>query len=112
MPEKAELPLSYYLAYLVEKEGPRTGTRYKIVWNEVNIGLGDENSIVIEDPSISFKHARIVNKGGKFLLYDLLSENGTFINGKKLLRPKELNDFDEIQLGRTKLIFRKASGSI
>ncbi|RME89280.1 MAG: VWA domain-containing protein [Candidatus Hydrogenedentota bacterium] len=103
-------PLGYFHGYLVEKEGPHTGRKYKLVWDTVNIGYSDENSIVLEDPTVSAVHARIVRTKNGFILYDMLSENGVYLNGKKLLRPKKLNDFDEIQLGRTKLIFRRATG--
>lgn len=108
---KAKLPLDYHHGWLVEKEGPHTGRKYKINWHVVTIGFSDDNSIVIEDNTVSARHAKIERDGKSFVLYDLLSESGTYLNGKKLLRPKELSDFDEIGLGRTKLIFRKGTAS-
>ena len=110
MEEKLEQPQDNYLgpyAYLVEKEGPNAGKKYKMNWNVITIGYSDENAIVLQDPMISYKHAKIVRKINDFILYDLLSEQGVWLNGKKLLGPKKINDFDEIQLGRSKLIFRK-----
>lgn len=102
--------LNYYYAYLLEKEGPKTGSRYLLKWDIIIIGRNPDNSISIDDATISDQHAKIRrDEKNRFFIYDLLSDNGVFINDKKLLRPKELNDFDEIQLGRTKLIFRKAS---
>lgn len=93
--------------YLVEKQGPHTGKKYLILWQNVTIGQGLENSIVISDPSVSLRHAQIRQSEHYFVLYDLVSDGGTFLNGKKLLRPKVLKDFDEIQVGRTALIFRQ-----
>ena len=107
---RAKLPLDYHHGWLVEKEGPHTGRKYRINWHIVTLGFADDSSIVIEDNTVSPKHAKIERQGNKFVLYDLLSENGTWLNGKKLLRPKELNDFDEIGIGRTRLIFRKSAG--
>lgn len=107
---RAKLPLDYHHGWLVEKEGPHTGRKYRINWHIVTLGFADDCSIVIEDNTVSPRHAKIERQGNKFVLYDLLSENGTWLNGKKLLRPKELNDFDEIGIGRTKLIFRKSAG--
>lgn len=107
---RAKLPLDYYHAWLVEKEGPHTGRKYRINWHSITLGYTDDNSIVIDDNTVSPRHARIERQGKKFVLFDLMSENGTWLNGKKLLRPKELNDFDEIGLGRTRLIFRKSAG--
>ena len=98
--------------YLVEKEGPHTGRRYELNWENISIGYSDENSIAVDDPSVSYEHAKIKQKDGRFILYDLLSENGTYLNGKKLLRPSMLRDFDEIQMGKTKLIFRKVFQSV
>lgn len=106
---KAKLPLDYHHAWLVEKEGPHTGRKYKLSWHVVTLGFSDDNSIVIDDNTVSGRHAKIERQAKKFVLFDLVSENGTYLNGKKMLRPKELNDFDEIGLGRTKLIFRKSS---
>jgi hypothetical protein len=108
---RAKLPLDYHHGWLVEKEGPHTGRKYRINWHTVTIGYDDDSSIVIDDNTVSPKHAKIERQGNKFVLYDLLSENGTWLNGRKLLRPKELNDFDEIGIGRTKLIFRKSAGT-
>ncbi|MBV6494529.1 MAG: hypothetical protein LDLANPLL_02562 [Turneriella sp.] len=110
--EKAKLPIDYYHGWLLEKEGPHTGRKYKLTWYVVTLGFSDDNSIVIDDNTISPKHAKIERTDGKFILYDLLSETGTYLNGKKVLRPKELSDFDEIQLGRTKLIFRKSAAPV
>ncbi|MFZ5630504.1 MAG: FHA domain-containing protein [Spirochaetota bacterium] len=107
---RAKLPLDYHHGWLVEKEGPHTGRKYRINWHTVTVGFDDDSSIVIDDNTVSPKHAKIERQGNKFVLYDLLSENGTWLNGRKLLRPKELNDFDEIGIGRTKLIFRKSAG--
>ncbi|MDH4261477.1 MAG: VWA domain-containing protein [Spirochaetia bacterium] len=108
-PENHDKISDKYFAYIIEKEGPHTGRTSKIKWNIVTIGNGNENSIVINDPTVSYSHAKIVMSGDEFYLHDMISESGVFLNGKKLLRPKPLNDFDEILIGRTKLLFRKAS---
>lgn len=107
--ETAKLPLDYHHGWLVEKEGPHTGRKYRLNWHTVTLGFSDDNSVVIDDNTVSPRHAKIERDGRKFVLFDMMSETGTSLNGKKLLRPKELNDFDEIGLGRTKLIFRKSS---
>jgi hypothetical protein len=103
-----ELPEKYF-AYIVEKEGPHTGRTSKIKWSIATIGHGNENTIVINDPTVSYSHAKIAMSEGVFYLYDMISEAGVYLNGKKLLRPKPLNDFDEILIGRTKLLFRMAA---
>ncbi len=96
----------YTDAWLVEKIGPETGSRMPIYFNEVILGRSEEASIVINDDAVSLKHAKIKATNENFYLYDLVSENGTFLNGNKLLRPKPLYDWDIIKIGRTELIFR------
>lgn len=106
--EEARTPVSVQTqVYLVEKQGPQTGKKYPIQWQNITIGQGLENSIVIADVAVSLRHAQIRQKEHYFVLYDLISDQGTFLNGRKLLRPKVLKDFDEIQIGRTFLIFRQ-----
>lgn len=97
---------TYANAWLIEKSGPSTGRKYPIYWDEITIGRGRDNSIVIEDEFVSFKHAKIRNEKNTFRIYDLASDNGTYLNSKKLLRPKTLYDWDEIKIGRTLFIFR------
>ncbi|MES0491660.1 MAG: VWA domain-containing protein [Leptospirales bacterium] len=107
---KEPLPVDYHHAYILEKEGPETGKKHKIRWHLITIGHGDENTIVLEDSTVSYKHAKIEWKKGVFYLYDLMSEHGVYLNGKKLLRPRAIEDFDQIEIGRTVLLFRRAAG--
>lgn len=97
---------SYTNAWLVEKSGPETGKKFPLIWEEVTIGRDKENTIVINDDAVSLKHAKIKKVGNTYYLFDLASDNGTFLNNKKLLRPKPLSDWDEIQIGRTAILFR------
>jgi len=96
----------YAKAWLVQKDGPEAGKKFPMYWEEVTIGRDEENAIVIRDDAVSLKHARIREIKGAYYLFDLASDNGTFLNGKKLLRPRPLYDWDEIRMGRTLFIFR------
>ncbi|MCC5814949.1 MAG: FHA domain-containing protein [Leptospira sp.] len=97
---------SYSKAVLIQKEGPSPGRQYNLYGHETLIGRLETNHLVIWDNSLSPVHARIKNIQNKFVLYDMLSLSGVYLNGKKLLRPKVLYDFDEILIGKTLLIFR------
>ncbi len=97
---------TYANAWLVEKVGPETGKKFPIYWDEVTIGRSKDNSIVVDDQSVSMTHAKIKNLKNSYHIFDLVSDNGTFLNGKKLLRPKALYDWDEIQVGRSRFVFR------
>lgn len=96
----------YSKAWLVQKDGPEVGKKFPIFWEEVSLGRDEENSIVVKDEAVALKHAKIKEMKGAYYLFDLATDNGTFLNGNKLLRPKPLYDWDEIRIGRTQLIFR------
>ena len=100
---------TYSSAWLVQKQGPESGKKFPIFWDEVTIGRSRENSIVIQDESVSPCHAKIKKMAGSYFLFDLASDNGTYLNDKKLLRPRSVNDWDEIRIGRTHFIFRGAN---
>jgi len=87
--------------------GPRSGQSFALGINTLigrNANLCD---IVIDDPLVSRQHARIRQEGDQFYIYDLASANGTFVNGKAILRA-ELHDGDRISMGGTELEFKRA----
>ncbi len=97
---------AYSKAWLVMKDGPASGQKFPIFWDETAIGREATNTIVVPDQAVSLTHAKIKRFKDTYMLFDLVSENGTYLNGKKLLRPKTLCDWDEIKIGRTVFIFR------
>ncbi len=93
-------------AWLVERDGPNAGRKIPIKREEETIGRGKDNRIVLDDKSVSKKHARIKFIKNSFYLFDMVSDKGTFLNENKLLRPKLLYDWDEIRIGKKVFIFR------
>ena len=85
--------------------------RQKIVINsdEFFIGYSKTNNLTINEPGIAQTHCKIKFAENSFYIFDLISQTGTFLNDKKILRPRELNDWDEILLGNTLLVFRKSN---
>ena len=71
--------------------------------NEVTIGRDSDNDIQIDNISVSRVHARIVKEPNFYLLEDLSSTNGTFVNGKKINK-KYLKEDDEITIGKYTLM--------
>ena len=55
--------------------------------------------MAINDAEISRKHARLTFQGGKYVLEDLGSTNGTFVNGQRLAGPVVLKSGDVVSLG-------------
>jgi pSer/pThr/pTyr-binding forkhead associated (FHA) protein len=70
------------------------------------IGRKADNTLAIEDPAVSGHHARIVKIQAVFFLEDLMSTNGTAINGRPITR-HQLHDADVITIGRHRLVFQE-----
>jgi len=60
--------------------------------------------VFLDDVTVSRKHAELVRSGESFTISDLGSLNGTFVN-KKRIESAELEDDDELQIGKYRLTF-------
>jgi pSer/pThr/pTyr-binding forkhead associated (FHA) protein len=70
----------------------------------LTIGRRDTNDVVIEDPSVSGHHAKIDSLEDRFVLIDLQSKNGSFVN-EQLVNSHWLKHEDVITIGEHSLIF-------
>lgn len=84
---------------LVVKSGPVPGKTYPVEKDEVYIGRDVTNDVVINDAEVSRRHARLTLRSGSYVLEDLGSTNGTFVNGQRLTRPTIVRPGDAILLG-------------
>ena len=66
---------------------------------EITIGRVQGNDIILPKGNISKRHSRIVLKDGKFIIVDLKSTNGTYVNGKKITAPQVVKSSDKIYIG-------------
>jgi hypothetical protein len=72
----------------------------------LNIGKASENALALPDPSVSRHHAAVRRQGGEYVVLDLGSSNGTFVNGQRVgPEGQALRPGDVIIVGRTQLIF-------
>ncbi|HEX8825130.1 MAG TPA: FHA domain-containing protein, partial [Archangium sp.] len=71
-----------FLVTLEEKGGDTEQIEFEK--NEITIGRLDGNDIVLAKGNVSKYHSKIVAKDGKFIVVDMKSTNGTFVNGKKI----------------------------
>jgi len=71
--------------------------------SEVTIGRDAENDIQIDNISVSRVHAKIIEGPNYYLLQDLSSTNGTFVNGKRI-KQKYITEDDEIIIGKHTLM--------
>ncbi len=86
--------------------GPNPGFLYTLDNDAALIGRSPEAQVSIADDALSRRHARIVRRDASFFIEDLESTNGTFVDGKRLHKPRKLEDGCRISLGgRTLLRF-------
>jgi predicted component of type VI protein secretion system len=84
---------------LVMRTGPIPGKIFDLGKNELTIGRDISNDIVISDVEVSRKHARLMVQAGGFVLEDMGSTNGTFVNGQRLVGPYLLRGGENIMFG-------------
>jgi ABC-type multidrug transport system ATPase subunit len=93
-------------ARLTIKTGTDSGKVVGLTQNDLVIGRSAPADLIIVNPEISRRHARLSYQQGNYVLEDLGSSNGTFINGQPLRASQVLTDGAEIQLGgEIKLVF-------
>lgn len=63
-----------------------------------------EGDLVVDDPSVSARHCQIEERDDRFIVRDLGSSNGTFVN-ERLVRSARLQSGDRIQVGTTRFVF-------
>ncbi|MEI7891717.1 MAG: GGDEF domain-containing protein [Myxococcales bacterium] len=84
--------------------GPELGRRVPLAFAPFEIGRSTKNDLFIDQESISRHHARITFEGTGYVIRDLGSTNGTFVNDEAL-REARLKDGDQVQIGRSILKF-------
>ena len=77
---------------------------YPFTKENMTIGRTDENDIVIDNLAVSGYHARIDKAGDTYILTDLQSTNGTFVNDKKIVSYR-LRHKDKVSIGKHLLFF-------
>jgi pSer/pThr/pTyr-binding forkhead associated (FHA) protein len=95
-------------AALVIRQGPQAGMSFPLVGNQILIGREEGLDISLQDPEASRRHARVSWQAGQFVIEDLGSTNGTFVNGVQLTTPQILNAGDSVGIGQTALVFQVA----
>ncbi len=77
-----------------------TGKSFDI-GEELTIGRADKCSVVLDDPYVSQVHARIFPNDGSFMVEDLGSTNGTYVNGARITAPTAISLSDTLRIGKT-----------
>lgn len=86
---------------LVVRRGPTPDKVYVLRQTLTVVGREPLNDVVIPDPELSRRHARIFWEDGSFLIEDLNSTNGTYVNGRRINSKTRLASGDIIDFGET-----------
>ncbi len=88
------------------ESGPHAGKVYQFT-DDTTMGRDSANPLPLPDPRASRRHAELVSNGmGLWMLRDLASSNGTFVNGERINEPTPLKPGDKIRIGDTILLFQ------
>jgi hypothetical protein len=94
---------------LMVHTGPIAGKAFPLEKDEIFIGRDLGNDIVINDPEMSRRHARVYLQGQNYVIEDLGSTNGSYVNGQRLMGPYILRPGEVITFGeRISMVFESA----
>lgn len=82
--------------------------RHPLTESTISIGRASDCTIPIKDRYLSRRHAEIISANGSWVLKDLGSANGTYLNGNRVERDSPLRPGDRIRLGDTEIVFESA----
>ena len=96
-------------ALLVVLRGPNTGARFLLDDDEVASGRHPDSDIFLDDVTVSRKHAVFRREGDTFVVRDVGSLNGTYVNRERI-DEVALKTGDEVQIGKFRLVFYAGKG--
>ncbi len=95
-------------ALLVVKRGPNAGSRFLLDAEVTTAGRHPESDIFLDDVTVSRRHADFVREEGGFVVRDVGSLNGTYLNRERI-DVARLAGGDEVQIGKYRLVFLTGS---
>ncbi|HEX5115622.1 MAG TPA: FHA domain-containing protein [Pseudonocardiaceae bacterium] len=91
-------------ALLVVKRGPNAGSRFLLDRDTTSAGRHPDSDIFLDDVTVSRRHAEFRREGGEFVVIDVGSLNGTYVN-REPVDQAVLANGDEVQIGKFRLVF-------
>jgi pSer/pThr/pTyr-binding forkhead associated (FHA) protein len=93
---------------LLVKRGPDAGAKYVLDGEVTRVGRHPESDIFLDDITVSRRHAEFVRDGSGYLVRDVGSLNGTYVDRERI-EEVPLKSGDEVQVGKFKLVFLAAN---
>ncbi len=98
------------VAVLIVRSGPQAGDRFALSAGETRLGRHPDSEIMLDDITVSRRHAAIENTPEGYVVTDAGSLNGTYVNQERIERAV-LHHGDELQVGKFRLVlFERADG--
>lgn len=91
-------------AMVVVKRGPNAGSKFILDHDVTGAGRHPDSHIFLDDITVSRRHAEIVRADDGYVVKDVGSLNGTYLNRERIEEAK-LSNGDELQIGKYKLVF-------
>jgi pSer/pThr/pTyr-binding forkhead associated (FHA) protein len=107
-PESGSTTTRVSTATLMVRSGPQAGERFVLDGDVTRLGRHPDSDISLDDISVSRRHAEIRHDGDEFVLRDVGSLNGTYVNQRRV-DSVVLQQGDEILVGRFRLLFLTSS---
>ena len=92
------------VALLVVRRGPNEGSKYKLDAEVTRAGRHPDSDIFLDDITVSRRHAEFVREGSGYVVRDVGSLNGTYLNRERI-ETGPLKHGDEVQIGKFRLVF-------
>lgn len=92
---------------LVITSGGRAGAEFPLGRDEITIGRSSDSAIIIRDDYTSTHHARLMLWNGRWMIQDLDSTNGTFLNGSRVTVPTPIPLGATVKVGATTFELRR-----
>ncbi len=96
-------------AMLIVRRGPSEGTSFVLESDVVTVGRSDDSSVVLDDVTVSRRHAQLERTDRGWVLRDIGSLNGTYVNRDRI-NVALLAGGDEVQIGKYRFVFLVGGG--
>ena len=104
-------PPTLFATFEVLNTGVLQGTRFRIERPVAQVGRGAHNDVRLADDSVSGAHATLTRRANGWVVLDLGSTNGTYVDGERITGERRLDGSCELRFGNVKVLFRAMRGA-
>jgi pSer/pThr/pTyr-binding forkhead associated (FHA) protein len=105
-----EVPPAPATGMLIVTRGPNTGSEFVLEHVITTAGRHPDSDIFLDDVTVSRRHVEIERSPSGWIVRDVGSLNGTYLNGDRIDGDAPIHNGDELQVGKFKLIFVAGQG--